>query len=133
MKSAANTRLPLRIVRQQARYLAIAAGVYAVFWAATGQAPTLSVTLIYSFLLGNFTTLALEQISIPGVTRESSWYWPLNVVLLLAVTAIAVTLATLVVFLVSGTPGGFQQFLSTGWKFPAVANLFLVWHFSFTR
>jgi sigma-B regulation protein RsbU (phosphoserine phosphatase) len=123
MKSAANARLPLRIVRQQARYLAIAAGVYAVFWAATGQAPTLSVTLIYSFLLGNFTTLALEQISIPGVTRESSWYWPLNLVLLLAVTAIAVTLATLVVFLVSGTPGGFQQFLSTGWKFPAVANL----------
>ena len=108
MKSAATSR---RIFRQQALYLAIAAGVYAVFWAATGQAPSLSATLIYSFFLGNFTTLALENVEIPGVTRESSWYWPLNLVLLLAVTAMAVTLATLVVFLVLGTPGDFPQFL----------------------
>ncbi len=123
MKSSAISRSPLRIFLQQALYLAIAAGVYAIFWAVTGQAPSLSVTLVYSFFLGNFTTLVLEQMRIPGATRESSWYWPLNLILLLAVTAIAVTLATLVVFLVSGTPGGFQQFLSTGWKFPAVANL----------
>jgi phosphoserine phosphatase RsbU/P len=123
MKSAAISRSPLRIFRQQALYLAIAAGVYAIFWAATGQAPSLSVTLIYSFFLGNFTSLVLQQIRVPGVTRESSGYWPLNLVLLLSVTAIAVTLATLVVFLVLGRPGGFRQFLSTGWKFPAVANV----------
>jgi len=120
MKSAATST---RIFRQQALYLAMAAGVYAVFWAVTGQAPSLSATLIYSFFLGNFTALALQNIQIPGVACKSSWYWPLNLVLLLAVTAIAVTLATLLVFLVLGTPGDFPQFLSTGWKFPAVANM----------
>ena len=123
MKSLSFSRSLLNFLRLQFLYLAIAAGVYAIFWAATGQAPSLSITLIYSFFLGNFTGLVLEHKRIPGITRKSSWYWPLNLVLLLAVTAIAVTLATLVVFLVSGTPGGFKRFLSTGWKFPAVANV----------
>ena len=123
MKSASFSRSLLSFLRLQFLYLAIAAGVYAIFWAATGQAPSLSITLIYSFFLGNFTTLVLENMRIPGVTHRSSWYWPVNLVLMLAVTAIAVTLATLVVFLASGTPGGFRRFLSTGWKFPAVANV----------
>jgi sigma-B regulation protein RsbU (phosphoserine phosphatase) len=103
--------------------LAIAAGVYAIFWAATGQGSSLSTTLIYSFLLGNLTTLVMELIGAPGVAPESPWYWPLNLALLLAVTVVAVTFSTLVVFLVSGMPGSFKQFLSSGWKFPTVANL----------
>jgi len=124
MKSASSSRWLLRFLSLQPLYLAIAAGVYAIFWAATGEAPSLSVTLIYSLFLGNFTTLVLENIRIPVSARESSWYWPLHLVLLLAVTAVAVTLSALVVFLVSAnTQGGFKQFLVAAWKFPAVANL----------
>ena len=123
MSSAPVSRALLRFLRLQLLYLAIAAGVYAIFWAATGHAPSLPFTLIYSFLLGNFTTLTMESMGIPRVTRESSWYWPLNLVFLLAITSVAVTLSTYVVFLVSGTPGGFRHFLASGWKFPAVANL----------
>ena len=123
MTRASILRSPLRVFRQQAWYLAIAAGVYAIFWAATGQVPSLPTTLIYSFFLGNFTTLVLQNMRIPRVTRESSWYWPLNLVLLLVITSVAVTLSTLVVFLVSGRPGEFKHFLATGWKFPAVANV----------
>ena len=123
MKTTSILRSLLRFLRLQLLYLAIAAGVYAIFWAATGQGPSLSATLIYSFFLANATALVLEHTRIPGVTRESSWYWPLNLALLLAVTLVAVTLSTLVVFLVSGTPGTFRQFLATGWKFPTVANL----------
>ena len=123
MKTTYILRSLLRFLRLQLLYLAIAAGVYAIFWAATGQGPSLSVTLIYSFLLGNLTTLAMEHMGSPGVARESSWYWPLNLALLLAVTSVAVTFSSLVVFLVSGTPGTFKQFLASGWKFPTVANL----------
>jgi hypothetical protein len=61
MNSASISRSLLKFLRWQPLYLGIAAGVYAIFWAATGQAPSLSVTLIYSFLLGNFTTLVLEN------------------------------------------------------------------------
>jgi sigma-B regulation protein RsbU (phosphoserine phosphatase) len=123
MIRASILRSPLRLFRQQALFLAIAAGVYAIFWAATGQVSSLPTTLIYSFFLGNFTTLVLQNMKIPRVTRESSWYWPLNLVLLLVVTSVAVTLSTIVVFLVSGMPGEFKHFLATGWKFPAVANV----------
>ena len=123
MKTTSILRSLLRFLRPQLLYLAIAAGVYAIFWAATGQGPSLSTTLIYSFLLGNLTTLVMEQMRSLGVARESSWYWPLNLALLLAVTLVAVTFSTLAVFLVSGTPGSFKQFLSSGWKFPTVANL----------
>jgi sigma-B regulation protein RsbU (phosphoserine phosphatase) len=126
MKSSSTSRSLLRLLRLQLLYLAIAAGVYAIFWAVTGQGPSLSVTLIYSFFLGNFTMLTMENMWIPRSARESSWYWPLNLVLLLVVTSVAVTLSTLVVFLVSGdTQGDFKHYLSTGWKFPAVANMIL--------
>ncbi len=124
MKSASISKAMPGILRLQLLYLAIAAGVYAIFWAVTGQGPSLSTTLIYSFFLGNFTTLTMEDMWIPRLARESSWYWALKLVLLLAVTCVAVTLSTLVVFLVSAEgQGDFKYFLSTGWKFPAVANM----------
>ncbi|MGC2182103.1 MAG: PP2C family protein-serine/threonine phosphatase [Terriglobales bacterium] len=124
MKGASISRALLELLRRQLLYLAIAAGVYAIFWAATGQVPSLSLTLIYSFFLGNFTTLTMENMWIPRSARESPWYWPLNLIVLLAVTFVAVTLSTLVVFLVSAdAQGDFKHYLSSGWKFPAVANL----------
>src|SRR5207249_10882451 len=52
----------LRFTRQQPLYLMIAAGAAGIIWAVTGQAPSVTVTLIYSFLCGNFTLLVLENV-----------------------------------------------------------------------
>ncbi len=124
MKSESISRSIPEILRLQLLYLAIAAGVYAIFWAVTGQVPSLSTTLIYSFFLGNFTMLTLENRWIPRLARGSSWHWTLKLVLLLAVTSVAVTLSTLVIFLFwADREGDFKHFLATGWKFPSVANI----------
>jgi sigma-B regulation protein RsbU (phosphoserine phosphatase) len=120
----------LRFARQQPLYLMIAAGAAGIIWATTGHAPSLTVTLTYSFLCGNFTVLALENVHIPSSWRRASWSWLLYLILLLVITPIAVTAATLVVFilvppaLVPPAPRtSFGDFLLAAWKFPAVANL----------
>ncbi len=120
----------LRFVRQQPLYLMIAAGAAGIIWAITGQAPSLTVTLIYSFLCGNFTVLVLENAHVPCSWRKASWSWLIYLILLLVTTPMAVTAATLVVFifvppaLVPPEPRtSFGDFLLTAWKFPAVANL----------
>jgi sigma-B regulation protein RsbU (phosphoserine phosphatase) len=120
----------LRFARQQPLYLMIAAGAAGIIWAITGHAPSLTVTLIYSFLCGNFTVLALENVHTPPSWRRGSWPWLRYLTLLFVITPIAVTAATLVVFifvppaLVPPAPRtSFGDFLLTAWKFPAVANL----------
>jgi hypothetical protein len=120
----------LRFARQQPLYLMIAAGAAGIIWATTGHAPSLTVTLTYSFLCGNFTVLALENVHIPSSWRRASWSWLLYLILLFVITPIAVTAATLVVFilvppaLVPPAPRtSFGDFLLAAWKFPAVANL----------
>ena len=120
----------LRFARQQPLYLMIAAGAAGIIWAVTGQAPSLTVTLIYSFVCGNFTMLVLENVHVPCSWRAASWSWLIYLILLLVTTPMAVTAATLVVFifvppaLVPPAPRtSFGDFLLTAWKFPAVANL----------
>ena len=120
----------LRLARQQPLYLMIAAAVFGIFWAITGQEPSLIVTLIYSFLLGNFTALVIETIPVPCSSGKSTWRWLLNLALLIATTAIAVTATTTIVFvfippvfLPPAPRDFFWRFLMTAWKFPAVANL----------
>src|SRR5437867_9771282 len=120
----------LRFARQQPLYLMIAAGAAGIIWAVTGQAPSLTVTLIYSFLCGNFTVLVLENAHVPCSWRKTSWSWLIYLILLLVTTPMAVKAATLVVFifvppaLVPPAPRtSFGDFLLTAWKFPAVANL----------
>src|SRR5438552_4882142 len=120
----------LRFTRQQPLYLMIAAGAAGIIWAVTGQAPSVTVTLIYSFLCGNFTLLVLENVRIPCSWHKASWSWLIYLILLLVITPVAVTVATFVVFisvsraLVPPAPRtSFGDFLLTAWKFPAVANL----------
>ena len=120
----------LRFTRQQPLYLMIAAGAAGIIWAVTGQAPSVTVTLIYSFLCGNFTLLVLENVRIPCSWRKASWSWLIYLILLLVITPVAVTVATFVVF-ISVSPAlvppaprtSFGDFLLTAWKFPAVTNL----------
>jgi len=119
-----------QFARQQVVYLLLASAIIAVFWAITGEMPELKTTLIYTFVLGNLTALALEGASIPCRSRLSSWSWFIYPAVLIVTTIIAVTIATAIVFVVipptSFPPKpreSFWAFLLASWKFPTVATL----------
>jgi phosphoserine phosphatase RsbU/P len=110
-------------------YLAVALAVVAIFWAITGQAPSLAATFIYSVALANLTALSLESAKIPCAWRAAPWSILLYLGLLCLVIPVAVTLATAIVFVVvppSSLPAAprtsFFAFLATAWKFPTVAS-----------
>jgi hypothetical protein len=119
----------IRFARQQPLYLLIASAVIAIIWAITGQAPSLLVTLTYSFLLGNLTVLILESTNLPRSYR-AIWPWLVPLFLLLAISAVGVTAATAIIFVavpperIPPAPRtSFLDFLLTAWKFPFIANL----------
>ena len=120
----------IRFLYHQVTYLLTASAIVAIFWAITSQAPSLPTTLIYTFILGNLTALALENAKIPYAWRRSHWSMFLYVGLLLIVIPVAVVLATAVVFVVippSSLPPAprtsFWTFLATAWRFPMVASV----------
>jgi sigma-B regulation protein RsbU (phosphoserine phosphatase) len=120
----------LRFVRQQPLYLMIASGAAGIIWAITGHAPSPTVTLIYSFLLGNFTVLVLDNTRISCSWRKASWSRLIYLIVLLVTTPIGVTVATLVVFIFvppalvpPAQRASFGDFLLTTWKFPTVASV----------
>lgn len=116
-----------RFLRRQMTYLLTALAVVAIFWAITGQGPSLAATLIYSFVLGNVTGFTLETVHTPW--PASRWSLVFYFAVLLFVIPAAVALATAVVFvavppipLSSASWPDFWQFLMAGWKFPLVAT-----------
>jgi phosphoserine phosphatase RsbU/P len=111
--------------RRQPLYLMAATGVAAIFWAITGSAPSLGVTLIYSFALGNLAAITLENIPTPrGITSWSGRVF-FRAFLLLITTPVIVAVSTWVVFFVTMEPprGDFWRYLASSWKFPAVATV----------
>jgi sigma-B regulation protein RsbU (phosphoserine phosphatase) len=111
--------------RRQPLYLMAATGVAAIFWAITGSAPSLGVTLIYSFALGNLAAITLESIPTPrGITSWSGRVF-FRVFLLLIATPIIVSISTVIVFFVTVAPprGDFWPYLAMSWKFPSVATV----------
>src|SRR6266545_1941673 len=84
--------------RQQPLYLVTASGVAAIWWAITGVAPSLTVTLIYSFALGNLTALTLESIPAPAVVKTRGACVAFYSVLVLIVTPMIVAISTVIVF-----------------------------------
>lgn len=124
MKSAPIPVRLQRVLRQQPLYLVTASGVAAIFWAITGSAPSLAVTLIYSFALGNLTAVTLESIPTPKAVRNWNACLLFHAgILLMAAPAIVFVATALVVFAAHPEPEGFWVYLATGWKFPLVATL----------
>ena len=115
----------LRWLRQQQLYIAIALAVYAIFWAIEPQRAGLFVTFIYTLLLCNLTVLAKEKLGILYAHRPFAAYWFAYLLLLLAVTPVAVVLSTTVVYLVtfSAPRPPLLPVLRTSWKFPFVATV----------
>jgi sigma-B regulation protein RsbU (phosphoserine phosphatase) len=120
--------IPVRLrtfARQQPLYLMTAMGVAAIFWAITGSAPSLGVTLIYSFALGNLVAITLETIPPPRGVKSYAGRAVFAVVLLLVATPVIVAISTVIVFVATAEPprGDFWVYLASGWKFPSVATL----------
>lgn len=124
----------LRFIERQQLLIVVAVIVYAIFWA-IGQPSPVSVTLIYSLCLGNVTLYLLDQLEfLYSQQRRAQFPWPTYLTLLLAITPLAVVLATTIVFWIDTRPGGghfqvfppwrlFWNYQRTSWKFPAIANL----------
>ncbi len=110
---------------RQPLYLVTASGVAAIWWAITGSAPSLGVTLIYSFALGNLTALTVENIPTPPGITSSSRRVLFRLVLLLIATPVIVAASTVFVFYATMAPprGNFWEFLASGWRFPSVATV----------
>jgi hypothetical protein len=111
--------------RQQPLYLIAGAGMAAIFWAVTGSAPSLAVTLIYSLVLGNLAAITVRGIPPPRAITSCSWRLVFATVLLLVAMPLFVALSMALVFILTVAPprGGFWPFLVGGWKFPSVATV----------
>src|SRR6266498_576483 len=110
---------------RQPLYLVTASAVAAIWWAITGSAPSLGVTLIYSFALGNLAALTVENIPTPPGITSSSRRVLFGLSLLLITTPFIVAASTVIVFFVTIAPprGDFWEYLASGWKFPSVATV----------
>jgi len=120
--------IPVRLrsfAARQPLYLVTASGVAAIWWAITDSAPSLAVTLIYSFTLGNLAAFTVENIPTPPGITSSSGRVLIRLLLLLIATPVIVAAATVIVFFVTIAPprGDFWEFLVSGWKFPSVATV----------
>ena len=121
----ANSVIPpglLRFLQQQQLYIAIAVAIYAMFWAIGVQA-SFSITLVYTLLLANFTTLVQERLSYLYCNYKGVHYWAVYLMLLFCLTPLAVVIAMLIVYRLQGVTGPFLDYLRAGWKFPFVATI----------
>lgn len=112
---------------KQITFLIIATAIVAIFWAITGQPASIPTTLIYTFVLANLTSLAIE---LAGISVTHRWFILGNLTVLALVIPVGVVVATAIVFEVvppAGLPpmprSSFWAFLLTTWKFPVVASL----------
>ena len=105
----------------------LALAIMAIFWAITGQASPAPITLIYTLVLGNLTSMAVDY---AGTGCSRRWYFWRSLMLLVITIPVAVLIATAIVFevvppamLQPGARTSFWTYLLTGWKFPFVASV----------
>jgi phosphoserine phosphatase RsbU/P len=105
-------------------HLGIAVVIYGIFWAIRPEAANLFVTVVYTLCLCNLLTFALKGLCFLYIERSPLYYWLIYLALLLALTPVMVTMATGVVYLLLGRPGGsFWNHLLASWKFPSIATI----------
>jgi phosphoserine phosphatase RsbU/P len=123
MKSPIQSRLPIRLIRRQQSYVAVAVGIYAALWAADRPVP-IGSTLIYTLSLCNLLVLMQDRLGFL-YRRKRLWHsWALYSPLLLLVSILGVTVVNTIEFPVRRFPGQtLWQFLASGWKFPFMATV----------
>lgn len=122
-----------KLLRQQQLYLAIAAIVWAIFWA-LGMPLNPIVTIVYSLLLGNMGTFIMERLYFLYGTRHFPYNWLSFLLIVAAMTPVIVTIATTGVYFQNKPPyPPFWPYLRTSWKFPSVVTVVFAVVFNFYR
>ena len=113
----------LRFMHQQQKYIALAVGIFATFWAIRPESANPIATLIYTLCLCNLVTLMQDQM-LSFYDDRKPHFWLAYLALLVGLTPLMVALATTVVFWVFATPqASFWEYQRTSWRFPCVATI----------
>ena len=118
----------IRFLRFQALCGVIIAAVWAIFWA-MGRSVNLTDAAVYVLIQMNLSFLLLKPLRVLYSDWRSPYRWAAHVAIVLAVTAVVVTIAVAVDYRLNGAHGLFWPYLRSGWKFPFVANV--VFSFAF--
>lgn len=113
----------VRFLRQQGLYLALSAVVGAIFWAIGQQINPVTV-LLYSLLIGNLITPALERLRFAYAFRPSPYNW-LSFLAVLVVLVLPVYLISSVIvwWIAPPTPQSLSHLITKGWKLPTLITL----------
>jgi len=108
----------------QALFLAIAVVIYGILWALQPESTRLSVVLLYTFCLCNFTAIGLECLNFLYAERSPLTFWLGFVSVLIVLTSVTVPATAAILFYGMKRPGGpFLNYLGANWKFAAVATI----------
>lgn len=123
MKSPILSLHPMRLIRRQQSYVAVAVAIYAGLWAADRPVP-IGSTLIYTVSLCNLIVLMQDHLGFL-YRRKRLWHsWALYSPLLLVVAILGVMVVNTIQFPVRRLPGQtLWNFLASGWKFPFMATM----------
>jgi phosphoserine phosphatase RsbU/P len=114
---------PMRVLRRQQSYVAVAMAIYAALWAA-GRPVPLDRTLIYSLALCNLLDIMQDRLGFLYDRRELLASWAIYLTLLLILSLLGVALVNTLQFPVLKIPGQtLWEFLISGWKFPFMASM----------
>lgn len=113
-----------RFAEMQVFFLAIAAVIYGILWAIQPESTRLSVVLVYTFCLCNFTAIGLECLNFLYAERSPLTFWVGFASVLVVLTSVSVPATAAIVFYTMKRPGGpFLSYLGAIWKFAGVATI----------
>ena len=98
--------------------------IYGILWALQPESTRLSVVLLYTFCLCNFTAIGLECLNFLYAERSPLTFWLGFVSVLIVLTSVTVPATAAILFYGMKRPGGpFLNYLGANWKFAAVATI----------
>jgi len=114
---------PMRVLRRQQSYIAVAVAIYAALWAA-GRPVPLGRTLIYTLSLCNLLDFMHDRLGFFYNRRKLLISWAIYLTLLLILSLLGVAFVNTIQFPALKVPGQtLWQFLISGWKFPFMASM----------
>ena len=123
-----------RMWARQQIFIMVSVMVYAIFWA-IGQPGSIGINLIYSLTLGNVTLWLLDRAEFM-YCKQGRFRWAVYLLAVLAITPLAVFLASTLAFWADTRPLGghfemfprsdlFWRYQRTSWKFPFIVTVFV--------
>jgi phosphoserine phosphatase RsbU/P len=117
-----STRLA-RVLRLQTLCLGTILASWAIFWAVERPVTNIRDLFIYVLIQVNLTALLLWPLRHVYQNRRLSFYWPAQVVSIVAISVLVVATSAAAIYSIHSWPIPFSAFLQQSWKFPFVANL----------